>query len=276
MIKTHFQKELLLTRPQGWRRSNTIREVLKIQSWLNLHEMASPGTGLAVEMDGDFGPATEAAVKVFQKNSGLVATGVVDRETFDALSAPLRRAFSGLSPGGSLNQRTCHVAGLHLQNKPFELEVGGETNCGPWVRSFMDGNDGSIWLWCMGFVQTAIDQAASEMNVDFRDWMPHTYSCDTIGNFCLAKGALVRNEEWKLDPALANPGDVFLMRKSRYDWNHTGIIAGVEGQTIRTIEGNTNHGGSRNGNGVYARIRNYHQSAIDFISLEKLTKNQFN
>lgn len=47
--------------------------VKKVQQILNLNA------------DGDFGPGTEKAVKVFQKKSGLPVTGVVDQATLKAL-----------------------------------------------------------------------------------------------------------------------------------------------------------------------------------------------
>jgi len=42
-------------------------------------------TALDITADGDFGPATEAAVKSFQKDQGLEVDGVVGRSTYRAL-----------------------------------------------------------------------------------------------------------------------------------------------------------------------------------------------
>jgi len=39
----------------------------------------------ALQVDGEFGPLTEAATKEFQKDAGLAVTGVVDRATWNAL-----------------------------------------------------------------------------------------------------------------------------------------------------------------------------------------------
>ncbi len=45
-------------------------------------KMSPPGT---ISVDGDFGPATEAAVKAFQKQEKIEATGIVDEATWNKL-----------------------------------------------------------------------------------------------------------------------------------------------------------------------------------------------
>jgi peptidoglycan hydrolase-like protein with peptidoglycan-binding domain len=47
---------------------------------------AGYGTG-EIEIDGTFGPATEAAVKAFQEASDLTADGIVGPQTWDSLNA---------------------------------------------------------------------------------------------------------------------------------------------------------------------------------------------
>lgn len=41
--------------------------------------------GMALSIDGDYGPATELAVIMFQKNNGLIVDGIVGRQTWDKL-----------------------------------------------------------------------------------------------------------------------------------------------------------------------------------------------
>ena len=104
----------------------------RVQEWLTLH-------GAGVVVDGAFGPATEAAVRAFQKRRSLAATGVVDRATFDTLVAPMRRAVEPPVPTASLGRTVVAVARKHLAAKPREA---GGANRGPWVRLYMDGNEG--------------------------------------------------------------------------------------------------------------------------------------
>lgn len=271
MQKTFFEKELVISgtqRKDG--ASNTPKDVRKIQSWLTLFSMVNPGAGTATGIDGDFGKATEKAVKNFQAAKGVTQTGLVDQETFDLLSAPIRNAFTKQLTSTDLRQLIVKTAKSHLPNHPFELVIDQQPNSGPWVRAYMDGNEGSEWLWCMGFVQSIIDQAASVQGKDFTMLMPQTYSCDTVGTIGLTKGVLFRNAQIRNNPSLVRPGDIFLVQKSENDWTHTGIITDIDDDLFETVEGNTNDGGSNNGNAVLKRLRNFRKSKLDVFSIQSL------
>ncbi|AXT53613.1 peptidoglycan-binding protein [Aquimarina sp. BL5] len=271
MKKTAYQKELAIKATQKREGTdNNKRDVMKIQSWLTLFSMRNPDSGTATGIDGDFGPATERAVKNFQSFNSLTKTGIVDQELFDKLSSNLKEAFEKPLVGNNLRSLMIEVAENHLKQHPFELEIQGQSNSGPWVRSYMDGHDGSPWFWCMGFAQTILDQASSAIDKNFKALMPLTYSCDTVGNTGLEKGLLSRYQKIRRDPSLLKQGDIFLIQKSRLDWTHTGVIIAVEGDVIETVEGNTNHQGSRNGVAVMKRTRSLRRSKIDVFSIEPL------
>ena len=271
MIKNQFQKEITISGTQSnGAETNNKKDVLKIQSWLNLYAHSSPASGTSTGIDGDFGDATEKAVKNFQKAIRIPQTGKVDNALFTKLCTPMNTAFETVAKGKNLRELILNVAANHLNQHPFELVIKGQSNSGPWVRSYMDGNEGEAWFWCMGFVQTIIDQAASQEGKDFRTLMPLTYSCDTVATTGLHKGLLRRVAEIRKDPSIVKPGDIFLVQKSPNDWFHTGLIIGVHDTVFETIEGNTNEGGSHNGNGVYKRVRNFMQSKLDVFSIEPL------
>ncbi|MEI7897695.1 MAG: peptidoglycan-binding domain-containing protein [bacterium] len=270
MQKKSYQNELAFSVPQQRGGNNKKQDVMKIQSWLTLFDLANPGSGLSTGIDGDFGPATEKAVKNYQISKKLPATGIVDPILFEKLCEPLKTAFENPLKGGGLRELILNAARQHLASKPFELNIKGQSNSGPWVRSYMDGNEGEDWYWCMGFVQTIIDQAASSLGKTFKALMPLTYSCDTVGTTGINKGILYRYSKVRKDPSIVKPGDIFLVQKTEYDWTHTGIIINIEEGLFETIEGNTNDDGSSNGNRVCRRNRNFMQSKLDVFSVEPL------
>ncbi len=271
MIKNQFLKELVISDTQKKDSpANNKKDVRKIQSWLNLFARLNTTSGTATGMDGDFGPATEKAVQNFQKAKGLTQTGVVDAALFSKLCQPMANAFETPVTGTKLRELILKVAQLHVENSPFEQVIDGQSNSGPWVRSYMNGADGEDQLWCMGFVQTIIDQAASQLGKDFRTLMPVTGSCDTVGTTGINKGLLTRFTEVRRNPAVVKPGDIFLFQSKPFDWIHTGIILAVKNGLFETAEGNTNSGGSSNGNAAVKRIRNFQQSKLDVFSIEPL------
>ncbi|MEO3404816.1 peptidoglycan-binding domain-containing protein [Mucilaginibacter sp. CAU 1740] len=271
MIKKQYLKEIAIASTQQRHgNSNTTKDVNKIQSWLNLYAITHPSAGTATGIDGDFGPATETAVENFQIAKNLPQTGVVDNNVFAKLCEPMVNAFTTPVQGNGLRELIVNTALQHLSNAPFELVIKGQSNSGPWVRAYMDNNEGTPWFWCMGFVQTIIDQAASQLGKDFRTLMPLTYSCDTVGTTGINKGLLTRYAQVRTNPGIVKPGDIFLLQKTPNDWVHTGLITGVHGELFETVEGNTNTDGSSNGNGVYKRVRNFQSSKLDVFSIQPL------
>lgn len=271
MKKTAYQKEINIPATQRRFGSNRKKEVMKIQSWLTLFAIRNPESGTATAIDGDFGPATEQAVKRFQYIHNITSNGIVTQDTFKLMCANMIDAFEKPLQSTSFRDLIIEAAENHLLRTPQELVIKGQSNSGPWVRSYMDGNDGSPWFWCMGFVQTIIDQAASALNKNFRTLMPQTYSCDTLGMHGLHNGLLFRYQKIRRNEVTVQPGDIFLYQKSKFDWTHTGIIIDIEDDTFTTIEGNTNHEGSRNGIAVMKRTRNFRKSKLDVFSVAPFT-----
>jgi peptidoglycan hydrolase-like protein with peptidoglycan-binding domain len=271
MQKKSFQKELTISATQKRDgANNTKKDVLKIQSWLNLFELVNSGSGTLTSIDGDFGPGTEKAVMNFQKAQGVTQNGVVDASVFKLLCLPLRTAFETIPTGNGLRQRIISAGKLHVENFPHELIIKNKSNSGPWVRSYMDGLEGTDMFWCMGFVQAIIDQAASSLNKNFKDLMPSSFSCDVVGENALAKRLLTRFTKVREDPSLVKPGDIFLLQVAPHDWTHTGIIVSVGDEVFETVEGNTNNDGSNNGDRACKRVRNFRKQKLDIFSIEPL------
>ncbi len=209
-----------------------------VQEWLGLH-------GVGVVPDGKFGPATASAVRGFQKKQRLPETGVVDRATFDALVAPMAKALKPIAPkrGDTLGSLVVAYAKQHLAQHPREI---GGANMGPWVRLYMDGNQGEEWLWCAGFATYVLKQAADTVGAPMP--VKRTYSCDVLAGNAKAKQCFCAGPKSRdAVPSTVTPGSLFLNRRSPTDWYHVGIVVGTEPGVIHTIEGNSDHMGSSNG-----------------------------
>jgi hypothetical protein len=209
-------------------------------------------------MDGDFGPATEWAVSLFQRRRQHRESGQVDAATFALLCAPMAQAVTAPS---SL-PRTPRTAFVQLARQHLRAgarEVGG-ANRGPWVRLYMDGNEGDGWPWCAGFVSHLLRQASGLFGqappIDL------SFSCDLLAASATARGLLVSGRNLA-SPSQVKRGALFLVRRTAGDWTHTGIVTQATDAGVLTIEGNTNDEGAREGYEVCRRVRAYKD--LDFV-----------
>lgn len=93
--------------------------------------------------------------------------------------------------------------------------------------------------WCAVFVSwLALVGGVAEL-------FPRTASCDVGGQWFKDRG------QWSEYPAIG--AQVFYGTPA--DLNHTGFVIGFDADTIDVIEGNTNVNGSREGDGVYRKVR---------------------
>ena len=219
------------------------RDVRLAQEWLCYH-------GFATGIDDDFGPATEVCVKAFQRGAGLAESGIVSPPTQSALLAPVE-AVTAAIPAGTQTLQALVVAYARQHLKPRPIEIGGE-NAGPWVRLYMNGNEGREWPWCAGFATFVLRQAAKTLGVP----MPHPYAfgCDFLAGVAQGNGRFLRPKT-AAELASVRPGYLFLVRKTNNNWAHIGIVEAVQGETMLTIEGNTNDNGSAEGFEVCRRTR---------------------
>ncbi len=229
------------------------KNVREVQEWLCLHD-------LPLSIDGDFGPATEQRVKEFQEMEGVGATGIVNRKTYDLLTAPLREANEIIPPTNSVRRTILKYARKHLRLHP--REIGGQ-NMGPWVRYYMEGNEGKDWPWCAGFVSKIVELAHKSHGMDLPDFFKHTFSCDVMALTARNHGRLYSRQRAVNDFGEVPRGSIFLRRRATNDWNHTGIVIMTEDDWFKTIEGNTNDEGSNEGYEVCKRVRAYKNR--DFI-----------
>ncbi len=250
--------ELRLEQPTA--RGDRGRVVRRVQEWLTLN-------GVAVVIDGIFGPATQYAVRRFQSYRELPKTGAVDETTFAELTRPMLRALAAPSTSpSSCSAGIVAAARQHRRERP--REVGG-ANRGPWVRVYMEGADGPDLPWCAGFASFMVRQAAWHAGVELP--IRTSFSCDVLSHDAREQGRFVPETdivEGHTSLEALPRGSFFVQRRSDDDWNHVGIIISAMGTVMETIEGNTNDGGSREGTEVCRRIRNLENK--DFITLQPL------
>ena len=269
MIKTNFQQELHFTATLQNGSSGT--SVRRVQEWLCLNALRFPAATLTTNLDSEFGPATERALKNFQALLKIPKTGVVTPDLFASLSEPLAIAFQTQPTAPDIRKAVIQVAQAHLKQRSAELQTDDAQNIGPWVRSYCDGLDGSAFKWCAGFLQSILDQAASAAGRPFTAIMIKTLSCDELAENGLQTGRLTKSADLRKNPKLIRPGDVFLLRNPvNNDWFHTGLITSVSGDVVETIEGNTDSKGGSNGTSVFTRVRNFQKTTLDLFSIEGL------
>lgn len=222
--------------------------VRRVQEWLTIGR-------IGVKIDGNFGPATDTAVRTLQQQKALEANGIVDETTYGALVSPIDAALALIPATDSLGADIVACGEQHVAQHP--REIGGQ-NSGPWVRMYMNGEQGADFPWCAGFACFVMRQAAAGRPLPF----PASVSCDEIGQSAKKLGLF--RDGGSIKPEEITPGSFFLVRRATAPgWHHTGIVVSASGQTVTTLEGNTNDDGSREGYEAIRRIRTL--AAVDYV-----------
>jgi hypothetical protein len=136
-----------------------------------------------------------------------------------------------------------------------QLEIGVEevdgTNCGVRVDSYKSATNlppHEAWPWCAAFVCWLVREAV-------RTDGPYTFARPTTaGAWNLENWS---KEQDNSTHTLRNPGnDVKAGDIVIFKFSHVGLcLRGAEAGRIRTIEGNTDAAGSREGGGVFEKSR---------------------
>jgi hypothetical protein len=201
-----------------------------------------------LEVDGDFGPMTFTAVKLFQSThrdqlgNPLEIDGKVGAITWAVLFgvSMVPTLEHGATP---LLSEALRVAASQVGI--MESPVG--SNRGPEVDGYLKSVGlGPGYYWCAAFAYWCFDQAARKLgrpNPVFK-----TAGC--MNHWNKTKGKKIQAAEAVENPSLLKPGQIFIINLGRGS-GHTGIIEKVEGGFLQTIEGNSNPAGSSNGIGVF-------------------------
>lgn len=102
---------------------------------------------------------------------------------------------------------------------------------------------GAAYPWCAAFI--------SWLFKEDRDMCPRTASCAEMLAWFEKRGQVVKSPQ---------AGDIVFFKYSTNSrrTNHVGLVVGVQGNNISTIEGNTSISSDDNGGAVMKRMRNNH------------------
>lgn len=238
-------------------------DIVHLQEWLvargydvGLNRSRPGGTAAAAGIDGDFGNLTATACRNFAFDSNMVPYKGVDEAFWFKLTSPMLAATSFRPKARAFGAAMVETAQAYLLQEPKEARLlrngllFGADNSGPWVDLF---NHGAMDAWCLGAVDTIIDQVARALPAP----PPLSTVLDSVR--CLWVPRMVDEARARglylgghaATPAAIKPGSVFFVRNSpgaAISHFHTGIVEAVKSNgRIVTIEGNTNNDGSSNG-----------------------------
>jgi peptidoglycan hydrolase-like protein with peptidoglycan-binding domain len=209
-----------------------------------------------IEADGIFGSETESAVKLFQTRRNLQADGVVGPLTWTELFA---------EPPRILDQPPAGILATAL-DAALSQEGVRETgrNRGPEVDQYISRvglTPEKAYAWCQAFVYWCFDEAAKKT----LSANPCVRTAGVLDHWAKSPAAVrVYAERAFDDPSLIRPGAIFIVDHGAGK-GHTGIVTKVMDGHVGTIEGNTNQAGSREGDGVYQKIRTIGSINVGFI-----------
>lgn len=241
--------------------------VVELQTLLN--SMASVKPKLVI--DGILGAGTDRALKQFQREANLLADGIAGKRTWSALSqaslpnndkisrysfqpqsalADIARRYIGVTETG--NNLAGDSKELLAIFKSDDLKIKGKTDGYP---------------WCAAFVSYCIQKLCKQSPYFSGLIPPREASVNRLltlwakNNHCL----IFTNRSKDLQP---KKGDIVV-----FTFSHVGIIEDTQGATLRTIEGNTNDAGSREGTMVARKtrakslIRSYIRLPVSLINI---------
>jgi cell wall-associated NlpC family hydrolase len=116
------------------------------------------------------------------------------------------------------------------------------------------------FAWCAAFVYWCFEQASAQLNRV--NPLPRTGSC--LDHWNKTHGVKITAWQAMDNPTLIEPGDIFILDR-HHGLGHTGIVVGVSGSVIHTIEGNANNHNSGEADGVVELQREISSINVGFI-----------
>lgn len=230
------------------RNSTETEAVRAVQAALNAR-----GCG-PVDVDGVYGPQTEAAVRHFQsrffdaKGLPLAVDGQVGPVTWAALFGTA--SLPAMKPGTTLAAAALKFA----ETQVGVMEDPPASNRGREVEQYLASvGIGPGNAWCAAFVYFCTDQAAKTAGL--ANPLPKTGGVLDMWRRSLKAGLpCLTAAQAQAQPSLVTSGMIFIMDFGEGK-GHTGFVKALSDGRLATVEGNSNDGGSRDGLGVFALTR---------------------
>lgn len=148
-------------------------------------------------------------------------------------------------------------------------EVPANSNRGPRVEEYQARSRSRPGLaWCCSFVYWCMDEGAKQLGrknpmVCTAGCMDHWHRAGNVGARRIKRAIALQ------DPSALTPGMIFIMDHGG-GLGHTGIVAGINGGFLSTIEGNTDASKTREGGGVYRLTRKIGDINLGYVDYSTL------
>lgn len=213
-----------------------------------LQKLLNNASATQITPDKDFGPATDRAVRAFQTSAGLVPDGIVGQKTWLALAnIPTKKKIP--TPQSLL----ADIAKKYIGVKETGDNLAGDSKelLAIFKADTLEIKPGQTdgYPWCAAFVSFCVQKLLSQSSFYAGTTPPREASVSRFLNIW------AKNNHCLIFPPSSNvfrpqKGDILV-----FTFSHIGIVESVNGNTMTTIEGNTNDAGSREGTVVARKSR---------------------
>lgn len=195
-------------------------------------------------------PGKKKKVISVQKALGLVTDGVDGPKTWDAIEKQIVITDTQKEPN-ILSGNTLAEKLVALAKKEIGVEEINGTNCGPRVNEYKSAtwlDSTKPWPWCAAFICWLMREAMKGGKYTFE--RPQTAGAYDFENWCKEQDNSVTLK--KPHNGDIKPGDIVV-----FNFSHIGLAIGSPDSTgyVKTIEGNTDGVGSREGGAVLEKRR---------------------
>jgi cell wall-associated NlpC family hydrolase len=195
-------------------------------------------------------PGKKQKVMNVQKALGLSADGIDGPRTWDAIEETVVKDKPQTVPtthtGNTLAEKL-----VALAKKEVGVEEVNGTNCGPRVNEYKSAtwlDSTKSWPWCAAFICWLFREAMKDGKYSFE--RPKTAGAYDFENWCREQDTHVLLK--KPHNGDIKPGDIVI-----FNFSHIGLAIGNPDSAgyVKTIEGNTDGFGSREGGAVLEKRR---------------------